>query len=167
MEGDYIILQASEMEGLEAITLMSAEGLYFDEFIDSVGEAGVGMYFNTLIRPEGPGFDGFSSRFEARYGEPPTSTPYHGHTYDATNLLLDVIEQVAVQDEDGTLHIGRQALRDALDATRDYQGVTGTLACDQYGDCGAIRLQVSRLDDPAAGLEGLAANVVYTFEPDQ
>ena len=125
------------------------------------------MYFNTPITPKGPAFDAFTSRYEARYQEPPTSTPYHGHTYDATNMLLDVIDKVAVQDKDGTLHIGRHALRDALYTTTEYQGLTGSLTCDEYGDCGAIRLQVTRLDDPAAGLDGLAFNVVYTYTPGQ
>ena len=73
------------------------------------------------------------------------------------------IEAVAVQDKDGTLLIGRQALRDALYATAGYQGLTGSLTCDEYGDCGVARFQVTRLDDPETGLEGLGANVVYTY----
>jgi branched-chain amino acid transport system substrate-binding protein len=167
-EGDYIVLQAREVEGMENVTLMSAEGLYFDAFIETVGEAGVGMYFNAPVRPEGPAYDAFVSRYEAKYQESPTTaTPYDAHDYDAANLLLDAIEAVAVQDGDGTLHIGRQALRDALYATTGYQGLTGSLACDQYGDCGAIRLQTTRLDDPAMGMEGLIANVLYTFPPEE
>jgi branched-chain amino acid transport system substrate-binding protein len=148
---------------------MSAEGLYFDSFIEAVGEAGVGMYFNTPARPEGPAYDAFFSKYETKYNESPTLTPYDAHAYDAANLLLNAIAAAAVQDAkgDGTLHIGRQALRDALYATSDYQGLTGSLTCDQYGDCGPIRVQVTRLDDPAAGLEGLAANVVYTYPPDE
>jgi branched-chain amino acid transport system substrate-binding protein len=167
MEGDYIVLQAREMEGVENVTLMSAEGLYTDDFIEAVGEAGLGMYFNTPIKPEGPAFDAFVSKYQAEYNEPPTSTPYHAHTYDALNVLLNAVEAVAVQDKDGTLHIGRQALRDALYTTSGYEGLTGRLTCDEYGDCGAIRLQVTRLDDPAAGMEGLAANIVYTYPPEQ
>jgi branched-chain amino acid transport system substrate-binding protein len=169
MEGDYIVLQASEIEGMENVTLMSAEGLYFDAFIEVVGEAGVGMYFNTPARPDGTAYDAFFSRYEAEYNEPPTSTPYHAHTYDAANVLLNAIQAAAVQDAkaDGTLHIGRQALRDALYATSGYQGLSGSLTCDEYGDCGAVRLQVTRLDDPAGGLEGLAANVVYSYSPGQ
>ena len=166
MEGDHIVLQAKEMEELEDITLMSAEGLYFQAFFESVGEAGTGMYFNTPARPEGPAYDAFFSRYEATYSQPPTSSPYPPHTYDAVNLLLDTIEAVAVQEEDGTLHIGRQTLRDTLYATTGYQGLTGSLTCDQYGDCGGGRFQVVRLDDPAAGLEGVAANVVYTYPAD-
>jgi branched-chain amino acid transport system substrate-binding protein len=126
------------------------------------------MYFNTPAAPEGPVYDAFVSRYETKYNEPPFAyTPYGAHTYDAANVLLNAIEAVAVQDADGTLHIGRQALREALYATSGYQGLSGNLTCDEYGDCGAIRLQATRLDDPAAGLEGLAANVVYTYPPDQ
>jgi branched-chain amino acid transport system substrate-binding protein len=82
-------------------------------------------------------------------------------------LFLNTIEAAAVQDKDGTLHIGRQALRDALYATAAYPGLTGSLTCDQYGDCGVARFEVVRLDDPAAGLEGLATNVVYTYPSDE
>jgi branched-chain amino acid transport system substrate-binding protein len=166
-EGDYIVLQAGAVAGMERVTLMSAEGVYFDSFIEAIGEAGVGMHFIAPVMPEGPTYDAFISRYEAQFDEPPAQTPYHAHVYDAANLLLDAVEAVAVQDGDGTLHIGRQALRDTLYATSGKQGLTGSLTCDEYGDCGAIRIQVTRLDDPVAGLEGLAANVVYSYSPDQ
>jgi branched-chain amino acid transport system substrate-binding protein len=166
-EGDYIVLQAGAVEGMESITLMSAEGVYFDAFVEAVGEAGVGMHFITPVMPEGPAYDAFISRYAAQFNERPLKTPYHAHVYDAANLLLDAVEAVAVQDGDGTLHIGRQALRDALYATAGNQGLTGSLTCDEYGDCGVARFEVVRLDDPAAGFEGLAANVVYTYPPEE
>jgi len=165
-EGDYLVLQAGEVEGLGNVTLMSAEGLYFDAFIEVVGEAGIGLYLVIPTLPKGPAPDAFVSRYETKYGEEP-ATSYYAHTYDAANVLLNAIEAVAVGEEDGTLHIGRQALRDALYATSGYQGLTGSLTCDEYGDCGVARFQVMRLDDPAAGLAGLAANVVYTYPPGQ
>jgi branched-chain amino acid transport system substrate-binding protein len=165
-EGDYLVLQTREVEGLEDITLLSAEGLYQDTFIEAVGEAGVGLYLVTPALPESPAHDAFVSRYEMKYGEAPTRL-YYAHTYDAANMLLNAIEAVADQGEDGTLHIGRQALRDALYATSGYQGLTGSLTCDEYGDCGVAKFQVTRLDDPAAGLDGLGANVVYSYPPDQ
>ena len=100
------------------------------------------------------------------YGQAPSQV-YFAHTYDAVNMLLDAVELVAVVDADGTLHIGRQALRHALYATSGYEGLTGGLSCDVYGDCGVDRFHVIRLDDPAAGLEGWAANVLYTYPPGQ
>jgi branched-chain amino acid transport system substrate-binding protein len=63
------------------------------------------------------------------------------------------------------LHLGRQALRDALYTTVNFQGLTGHLTCDKFGDCGVPRFKVVRLDDPAAGFEGLAANVIYSYTP--
>ena len=60
---------------------------------------------------------------------------FHAHAYDATNILLAAIEKAAVKDADGTVHIGRQALRDAMYATKDFNGLTGKLTCDANGDC--------------------------------
>jgi ABC-type transport system substrate-binding protein len=50
-------------------------------------------------------------------------------------MLFAAIEAVAVQNADGSLSIGRQALRDAMYGTQDYQGLTGVLSCDENGDC--------------------------------
>ena len=164
-ELDHLVLQARGIEGMEQLTLLSAEGMYQDAFIEAVGEAGIGVHMVIPAMPEGPARDALVSRYEAKYGETPLVV-YYAHTYDAANLLFHTIEAVAVPDEDGTLHIGRQALRDALYATSGFQGLTGSLTCDEYGDCGVGRFQVVRLGDPAAGLEGLAANVVYTYPPE-
>ncbi len=165
-EGNFIALQAEEIEGFEDITLMSADALFTTTFIESAGADGVGVYFVVPDPPRGPAYDTFVSKYKSKYGEAPTM-PYHDSAYDAANIVLEAIETVAVQEEDGTLHIGRQALREALYATSGFQGLTGSLTCDEFGDCGAARFKVVRLDDPAAGIEGLAANVVYTYTPGQ
>ena len=72
---------------------------------------------------------------------------------------------MATQHPDGSLHMGRQALREALYNSRAFKGVTGQLSCDEFGDCARPIFNVLRLDDPAAGVEGLQANVMYTYEP--
>jgi branched-chain amino acid transport system substrate-binding protein len=161
-EGDRIILQAREMQALRHLTLVTAEGLYLDSFLEAVGKAGVGLHMVIPTPPEGAAHDAFVTKFRAKYGEEP-ATVYYAHNYDAANLLLDAIEGTAVQEKNGALHVGRQALRDALYATSGYQGLTGSLTCDKYGDCGLARFRVVRLDDPAVGLAGLAANVVFSY----
>ena len=165
-EGDLLVLQAREMESLANITLLTAEGLYLETFLEAVGEAGIGLYMVIPTRPEGPAHDLFVSQYEAKYGEEPI-TSYYAHNHDAANLLFNALERVAVQDQKGTLFIPRQALRDALYATIGFQGLTGSLTCDKYGDCGVATFHVVRLDDPAAGLATLTANVVYTYPPEQ
>ena len=161
-EGDYIALQAAEMEPFDQITLMTAEGLYFESFVAAVGQAGVGIYFITPTFTKSPEYDALIARYEATYQEPPIPV-YTATTHDAASLLFSVVESIAVQEQDGTLHVGRQALRDALYTTTGFPGLTGSLTCSRYGDCGVARFNAERLDDPAVGLTGLEANVIWTY----
>jgi branched-chain amino acid transport system substrate-binding protein len=165
-EGDNIVMQAREFKGLEDVILMSAEGMYLEDFVETVGVAAIGLHMVIPVTPEGPAHDAFAARYVQEYGELPSVT-YYAHSYDAANLLLNAIEAVAEQTPDRTLQIGRQALRDVLYATAGYEGLTGSLSCDEYGDCGPARFQVVRMDDPAAGLEGMAANVIYNYPRDR
>ena len=162
-EGDFIVLQSKEIEGFEDIVLMGADGLLSDTFVESVGEDGVGMYFSGPETPSGQAYADMVADYEAKYGEAPIQS-FHGQAHDAMAMLLVAIEQVAV-DDNGTLYIGRQALRDALYATRDFTGVAGTYTCDQFGDCAAPTIDVVQLENPADGLPGLRGNVVYEFTP--
>jgi branched-chain amino acid transport system substrate-binding protein len=59
-------------------------------------------------------------------------------------LVLDAIEKIAQEGSDGTLLIGRQELRDELYATSGYAGITGSLTCDEYGDCADPKIAVSQ-----------------------
>ena len=52
---------------------------------------------------------------------------------------------VAVQDDDGTLHIPRKALFDAVAGISNFDGITGTLNCDANGDCADPKITVSQL----------------------
>jgi branched-chain amino acid transport system substrate-binding protein len=84
--------------------------------------------------------------YEERYGTEPLSV-FHAHAYDATMMLLTAVDEVAEEADDGTLLIGRQALRDALYDTSSFEGVTGTLNCDEYGDCADPQIAVSQVQD--------------------
>jgi branched-chain amino acid transport system substrate-binding protein len=95
---------------------------------------------------DNPVYDHFLEVHMEKYGEDPLSV-FHAHAYDGTMMLLAAIEEVAVQEEDGTLHIGRQALRDALYATSDFEGITGTLNCDEYGDCADPEIAVNQIQN--------------------
>jgi branched-chain amino acid transport system substrate-binding protein len=161
--GDYIVKQSKDVEGFGNITLMGADGLLSDTFVKNVGQDGVGMYFSGPATPSGDAYAAFVQKYQTKFGEKPIQA-FHAHAYDAANMLFAALKKVAVQDSDGTLHIPRQGLRDALYATKDFQGLTGSLTCDQYGDCGAPKINIVRLDDPSAGIEGLRGNVIKTYD---
>lgn len=132
-EGDLIAQQAKEVAGLENTILMGADGLFTDTFPEATGEAAIGMYFSGPY-VSGPAYEVFLAKWKNKFGGFPPSG-FHAHAYDATNLLFAAMEKVAVVDADGTVHIGRQALRDAMYATKDFNGLTGRLTCDANGDC--------------------------------
>ena len=165
-EGNLIIKQARENPEFESIAFMSADGLFLTSVIDDLGDAGIGLYFVGPSAPDSEAFLTFDNAYRETYGEPANS-PFHGLGYDAANLLFDAIEAVAVADEnvDGMLHIGRQALRDHLYATTGYSGVTGSLNCDEFGDCGAMPFKIMQLTDPAGGISAISENIVFTYTP--
>ena len=68
---------------------------------------------------------------------------------------------------DGTLHIGRQALRDTLYSVKSFSGVNGELSCNRFGDCHPPCFNILRFDDPALGLNGLESNILFTYPPDK
>ena len=77
--------------------------------------------------------DEYSPAYEDQFGEP--TAVFNAHAFDATNILFDAIEAVAVDDGSGNLTISRTALKDAIFATSGYEGVTGTITCTPLGDC--------------------------------
>ncbi|MCB0183564.1 MAG: branched-chain amino acid ABC transporter substrate-binding protein, partial [Caldilineaceae bacterium] len=147
--GSLITKTAKEIDGLEDVVLAAADGVQSPDFLANAGDAAEGMYVS------GPDlgfanelYDQFLATYQENYGSAPLSV-FHAHAFDATNLVLDAIEEVAVQNEDGSLTIGRQALIDAIAATSGYEGITGTLSCDENGDCADPRIAVSQVQDGA------------------
>ena len=132
-EGGFVADQAKDVSGLENTILMAADGLFSDTFPENAGSGAVGMYLSGPYVASAE-YDAFLAKWQAKFGTPPPSG-YHAHAHDATNMLFAAIEKAAVKDADGTVHIGRQALRDAMYATKDFDGLTGALACDANGDC--------------------------------
>ena len=66
------------------------------------------------------GYAAFLEKHTAKFGEAPVSA-FHAHAYDATNILFNAIEKVAVQNSDGSLSIPKGALRQAIFATKDFR----------------------------------------------
>lgn len=146
-EGGFLTKQAKEVSGLEDTILAAADGMISDAALEAVGEAGEGMYFSGPdLSFSGSVYEDFIAAYNEAYGTDPISV-FHAHAFDAANLIFDCAEEVAMQDEDGTLHIGRQAMRDCLSATSGYQGITGTLTCDEFGDCADPKISVSQIQD--------------------
>ena len=161
--GGYITAQAKEVAGLENVKLMGADGMFSPDLLKGAGAAAVGLYLSSPDFSMFPaGYQTFVDKYKAKYGTAPLSI-FHAHAYDAAGIIFAAIEKVAVKDADGTVHIGRKALRDAIYATKDYQGITGTLTCSPTGDCGAPVIAVYQIEnsDPASWNPGVNPKKVY------
>jgi len=156
--GGHVVRQAKEVSGLEKTVLMGADGMFSPDFYKAAGEPAVGMYHSSPdFSAFAGGYKDFLAKHQKKYGEKPLA-PFHAHAYDAAMIVFNSIEKVAKKAPDGTLYIGRMALRDALLATKDYKGLTGTLTCDKYGDCA----------DPKIGIyKTTAENVKNLVMPDK
>jgi len=163
-EATQLLRQLRQMPDLSNLILITGDSLQSDPVLRAIGEDGVGLYFVTFAWPDREALDELKQAYEGEYGSPPEH-PYYSFAYDAANMVLEAIATVAVRSPNGTLQIGRQALRDALYKISDFPGVTGTLSCNQFGDCASGQFSILQLNDPAAGLEGLNGNRVYLYQP--
>ena len=164
-EADFIVQQAPEFPELsDTERLMGADGLLSDTFV--VIPETEGMYFSGPATPEGGAYDEFVTKYEEKAGTLPIQA-FHAHAYDATTILLNAIEAVAVQDDDGTLHIDREALRNKVAETSGFEGLTGTLTCDDFGDCAAAKIDVVQNTEAQETINDVKANILFTFVPEE
>jgi branched-chain amino acid transport system substrate-binding protein len=136
-ESNFIAAQLVNTPGLEDTIMMTADGSLVASFPGNTGDAAIGIYMSgpSVV---GEAYDEFRANWTEEFGGDPPSG-FHAHAYDATMMLLSAVEEVAVVGDDGSLVIGRQALRDAIAGIEGYEGLTGTLTCQSEspyaGDC--------------------------------
>lgn len=135
--GGYITSQVRDVPGLETVVLAGSDGMFSPDFLTAAGPNATDMYLSS------PDFTAFAAEYqdflalhEEVFGENVLSI-FHAHAWDAANMLFAAIEDVALEDADGTTFVPRAGLRERLFATADFAGLTGTLTCSPTGDCGA------------------------------
>ena len=157
-EGNFIVQQSSEIDGLENTILVGGAGFLVPSFPENSGPNADGMYLSGPF-VSGAAYDAFLDKWDDKFGGVPPSG-FHAFAYDGVNIMLDAIEEVAVEDSDGTIHIGRDALRKAMAATSGYQGLTGTL------DCGTKEFAASTSNGDCATGSALGMFVITSAEID-
>jgi branched-chain amino acid transport system substrate-binding protein len=124
------------------VFLMGADGIFAPDFYKAAGETAVGMYHTSPdFSAFAAGYRDFLAKHQKKYGEQPLA-PFHAHAYDAAMIIFTAIKKVGKTAPDGTLHIGRKQLRDALYDTKHFVGLTGNLTCNDYGDCADPKIAV-------------------------
>jgi branched-chain amino acid transport system substrate-binding protein len=141
--GTQLILQGRETPGLENTYQMGADGMFSPDVMEGAGDAVEGVFVSSPDFTQfGPDYEAkFVPAYEAKFGSTPVSI-FHAHAYDAMNMILACVEEVAQGEEGGDLLIGRQAMRDCMYGTTDFAGLTGNLTCTPTGDCADPKIAV-------------------------
>jgi branched-chain amino acid transport system substrate-binding protein len=136
-EGGLITAQARRIPSLSDTNLAGADGLFTRDWIEAAGAGRAeGVYVShARLTPFDKDFyeQEYLPAHEEKFGKP--LTEFHAYAFDAMNLLADAIEAVAIRGGGGALRIPRTALKDELFATEGFEGITGLLTCNTYGDC--------------------------------
>jgi len=124
-DGALIIRQGKEM-GITS-TFLGGDTFNVPEFIDIGGDAVEGCYFSTHFDANvatTPSTPKFITAYKKKYNKLPSMMA--ALNYDTYNLILDAIKRAGSTDP--------KAIRDALAATKDFEGVTGMITLDYNGD---------------------------------
>lgn len=119
------IARTAQRLGL-SVPLMGGDGWDAPELFKIGGDALEGSFFSNHFAPDVATAKAqkFVSDFKAKYGQEPTGLGALG--YDAASVLFDAIKRA--QKSDGV------AIRDALAATRNFEGVSGSITINANRD---------------------------------
>jgi len=123
------------------VRLIGPDGQFeVKDYIEASGGAAEGNYV-TFLAPDMskvPAAAKFVKAFEAKYG--PLSS-YGSLAYEAANIIFEAVKKVGKAD--------RAAVRDAVRATKNYQGIMGVpLSFDSKGDVAGGMIYVYQVKGP-------------------
>ena len=133
-QGPAIVTKNYQQLGMTT-PLYQSHGVASKAFLDLTGDAAEGMRLpvtGVLIAdqlPQGPQravLEGFIAEYSAKYGSEPSA--FAGHAYDGLYLMVEAIKRAGTSD--------KAAVRDALEATQGFVGITGEFnfsAADHMG----------------------------------
>ncbi len=140
----YLVRQVKEIPTMAGVALLGTDAVLAPAFLDAAGDAAVGYRMTGIDNDPslmGSQYPAFVAKYKAKFGEDPIAG-FHANGYDCALALMTAVEKVAKTDANGDTYIGRKALRDALIHTSELKGLTGTLTCNEFGDCGSSHFAV-------------------------
>jgi branched-chain amino acid transport system substrate-binding protein len=140
----HVARQMKDIQGFDQIVPIGGGALFAKDFITAAGDSVVGFkitFPDVSVEAMGEDYPKLVATYKEMFGEAPIQG-FHAHAYDAARILSEAIEKVAVTDDAGNTYIGRKALRDAVFATPAFDGISGPIKCDEFGQCGQFTFAV-------------------------
>jgi branched-chain amino acid transport system substrate-binding protein len=119
---DVALIAIQAKEGGMKIPLFGGDGWESENLLEVGKDAVEGHYFSTHCSPEdvSPKMTAFVSAYKAKYHKTPDAMAALG--YDSAYVLAEAIKRAGTTEG--------PKLRDAIAATKDFAGVTGTFSLD-------------------------------------
>ncbi len=134
-----LIARQAREQGIK-VPLMGGDGWDSDKLTEIGGESVNGSYFSNHYTQEDPRpeVQNFIKNYQARFGSKPDALAASG--YDAARILFEAIKTAN--------SVEGKAIRDALAATKNFNGVTGIITINENRDAtkSAVVLQVQGKD---------------------
>src|SRR5271165_1639085 len=146
-EAALICKQAREL-GI-AVPLFGGDGWEAPELVEIGGAAVEGTYYTTHYSPQVdvPAVRSFVAKFQARFGgETPDAMAALG--FDSVEVMADAFRRAG--------SVEGPAVRDALAATRDFEGVTGTTTMDRERNASKAAFVIMVKDGRFAFVQSIA-----------
>jgi branched-chain amino acid transport system substrate-binding protein len=126
-----VFFKQAREKGITA-QFMGPDGMDSSELASLGGDAVKDMYYSSVAGPANvyPGTAQFITDYEAHFGE--QTQPFAAQAYDAMHICLAGIE-AAVTANNGAPPT-RQQVTEAVRATADFEGITGTITFNEIGD---------------------------------
>lgn len=116
------IARQAKAAGVPGSMFVGSDGWDADELLRDAGEEMEGAYFTNHYAPDvpWPNSQAFVKKYEERYKRTPSSMA--AQAYDAAKLLADALGRAKEATP--------EAVRDAIQETKGFQGATGTISID-------------------------------------
>lgn len=143
-----ILRQIADVPDLKDTIPMGGSAVMAPGMIEAAGDAVKGFRITNVDISEdtmGQKYPEFVQKYTEKFGEGPINS-FHAQAYDAAMMLAKAIEAVAKTEGD-TTYIGKKALNEALYQTKNMEGISGTINCDDHGQCGGFNFAVYEFTD--------------------
>jgi branched-chain amino acid transport system substrate-binding protein len=120
--------------------MMGPDGIFDSDFLTAAAEAAEGTYLSFGGLPPdkltGKGAEWYK-QYKDKYKIEPES--YAAYGYEAASVVLDAIKRTGRKD--------RAAIRDAMLATKDFDGVLGKWSFNANGDTSLTAMSINQVKD--------------------
>lgn len=149
--GEYpaasLLTSQADQQGIKT-PLMGGDGIYSGTYIEVAKQAGEGDYATSVGAPteDLPTAKAFVDAYNAAgYADP--FEAYGAYAFDATNVIIEALAEV-LPGKDSIDESVREELREAVQNT-SFDGVTGKVAFDEFGDTTTRILTVYKVEGGA------------------